>query len=62
MRRLKNALNLSLDTAEIGEGVHAAGKNCRGLSVVMQGRGQIAPLHRERVDRGLPAFFVCSRI
>src|SRR6266700_1373681 len=42
---------------EIGERVHAAKKNCCGLGVVVQGLGQISPLHSESVDRRLPAFF-----
>jgi hypothetical protein len=41
---------------EIGERVHAAKKNCCGLSVIVQGLCQIPPLHRESVDRRLPAF------
>src|SRR5205823_11954553 len=41
---------------EIGERLHAAKKNCCGLSVVVQGLCQIAPLHSESVHRRLPAF------
>src|SRR3981081_4234110 len=36
---------------EIGERLHSAKKDCCGLSVVVQGRCQIAPLLRESVDR-----------
>jgi hypothetical protein len=42
---------------EIGERVHAAKKNCGGLSVVVQGPCKIPPLHGESVDGRLPAFF-----
>src|SRR5437870_9000969 len=42
---------------EIVERVHAAKKNCCGLSVVVEGLCQIPPLHRESVDGRLPAFF-----
>src|SRR5438876_7433155 len=45
------------DRVEIGERLHTAKKNCRGFSVVVQGLCQISPLHRESVDRRLPAFF-----
>src|SRR5256884_5274949 len=36
---------------EVGERVHAAKKNCCGLSVIVQGLCQIPPLHSESVDR-----------
>ncbi len=36
---------------EIGQRMHAAKKNCGGLGVIVQGLGQIAPLHSESVDR-----------
>src|SRR5437016_14638546 len=42
---------------EVGERLHAAKKNCCGLSVVVQSLCQIPPLHRESVDCRLPAFF-----
>src|SRR5436190_23617979 len=42
---------------EFGKRVHAPKKNCGGLSVVVQGLGQISPLHRESVDGRLPALF-----
>ena len=42
---------------EIGERMHAAKKNCCGLSVVVEGLCQIPPLHSESMDRRLPAFF-----
>src|SRR5207245_11554645 len=42
---------------EIGERLHSAKEDCCGLSVVVQGRCQISPLHSESVDRRLPAFF-----
>jgi hypothetical protein len=40
-----------LGYCEIGKRLHAAKKDCCGLWVVVQRPGQIAPLHRECVDR-----------
>src|SRR5213079_2004055 len=45
------------DRIEIGERLYASKKNCAELGAIVQSACQIAPLHRENIDRRLPAFF-----